>query len=112
MGKLKEQYSVIDNIIIPRMKQGWVFKDPKKPDEKREPRNFTKDQIRDYERRVSRSDSLLFHVELIQCLKIKNTGYKEKISKLSNENKLLKAELDNVKEKIKYLEDRLEKQQI
>jgi len=28
MGKLKEQYSVIDNIIKPRMKEGWYFKDP------------------------------------------------------------------------------------
>jgi hypothetical protein len=104
MGKLKEQYSVIDNIIIPRMKKGWVFEDSPVGDDldnnEREPRKFTKDQIRDYERRVSRSDSLLFHVELIQSLNIKNKGYKEKISKLSNENKLLK-------EKIKSLEDRL-----
>jgi hypothetical protein len=93
MGKLKEQYSVIDSIIIPRMKEGWNN------------HKFTKDQIRDYERRVSRSDSLLFHVEIIQSLNIKNKGYKEKIQKLSNENKQLK-------EKIKSLEDRLYKQQI
>lgn len=98
MGKLKEQYSVIDNIIKPRMKQGWVFEDS--DNNERKTRKFTKDQIRDYERRVGRSDSLLFHVEIIQSLNIKNKGYKEKIQKLSNENKQLK-------EKIKSLEDRL-----
>lgn len=100
MGKLSEKYSIIDTIIKPRMIRGWALNDPKKPDEKRS-HKFTKDQIRDYERRVERSESLLFHVELIQSLNIKNKGYKDKIQKLANENKLLKDRLE-----------KLEKQQI
>ena len=81
------------------MKEGWYFKDPEQPDnDKREPRKFTKDQIRDYERRVSRSDSLLFHVEIIQSL--------------NNKLKASRAKNKELNDKIKSLEDRLYKQQI
>ena len=62
MGKLSEELPIID-----------VIKREMKKDDK-----FTKDQIRDFERRVDRSQSVRFLVELVQELEKQREQHRQK----------------------------------
>jgi|DEB0MinimDraft_10_1074344.scaffolds.fasta_scaffold09913_3 hypothetical protein len=66
---------------------------------------ISKDQVKDYDRRLKRSPLLEIHFEML----LKTI---ERRIDLHNKNKRLHEENKQLKEKIKYLEDRLEKQQI
>ena len=82
MGELADELPII-NMIKRRMK-----KDDK----------FTKDQVRDFERRVSRSDSVRFLVEMIQEFHQKFVKLSEKswksISEARDEIEQLKAKVE------------------
>ncbi len=73
MGKLQEQYSVI-RIIKIRMNDDRDFK-------------FTKDQIRDYERKVQRTDSGMFHLKLLQKQHDRNRRLSDRFVKLTSDYK-------------------------
>ena len=66
---------------------------------------ISKDQVEDYDRRLKRSPILEIHFEIAVNTLLERVKGKKRFKKIYEENKELK-------EKIKSLEDRLEKQQI
>ncbi len=66
---------------------------------------ISKDQVKDYDRRLKRSPILEIHFEIAVNTLLERVKGKKRFKKIYEENKELK-------EKIKSLEDRLEKQQI
>ena len=92
LDKLKqnEKYETVYNQIKQRLK-----------DDDR----ISKDQVKDYDRRLKRSPILEIHFEIAVNTLQERIKQKKRFNKIHEENKELK-------EKIKYLEDRLYKQQI
>ena len=96
MGKLSNELPIID-LIKRRMKK----------DE-----NFTKNQIRDFERRVGRSDSVRFLVELVQefherYVKLSDKQWREHC-KARDEIEQLKAKVEKYEQAEKRLIDEFE----
>ena len=85
MGKLSEELPII-NVIKREMK-----KDDK----------FTKDQIRDFERRVGRSDSIRFLVEMLQTWQ---NRYKKLADKQWRSHRKAQEEIEQLKAKIEKYE--------